>query len=245
MRDQGGRARRRRALASTAAVVTVVALLGMTAVAAAAPPPGGPALVKTPEVTFVVNSRTDPGVSGCTARECTFREAITAANNKPGADRITFDLENDLILQDMAIRPMAALPAVTGAVTIDGGTQPRHGFVAVAGLGAGEGVHGLRITGSDVTVRSLHVGGFDGYGVYITGDRNRVVLSTLGSLLANRLGGVAVVSSASVAGVYSLAEDNVIDDNVIAGNRCHGVRLEGAVRTTVSRNATGGSFFGP
>ena len=41
---------------------------------------------------FVVNSTADPGDGVCDAVECTFREAIAAANDNPGQDTIQFNI---------------------------------------------------------------------------------------------------------------------------------------------------------
>ena len=68
--------------------------------------------------TFDVNDNGDPGVGICDVAECTFREAIDAANGSAGADTITFGGLSG------GISPTYQLPDITEQVTIDGETIP-------------------------------------------------------------------------------------------------------------------------
>src|SRR5262249_20387768 len=71
-----------------------------------------------------------------------------------------------------AIAPLSALPAIIQAVLIDGWSQPGFAgapLIELDGSQAGNG-DGLTITGPDVTVRGLDIGGFSqGAGIHISG----------------------------------------------------------------------------
>ena len=71
--------------------------------------------------TFVVTSPADPGDGVCNTT-CTLREAISAANAKPGADIINFNIPG--IGGTLTVAPTSALPSISDPVTIDGYTQP-------------------------------------------------------------------------------------------------------------------------
>ncbi len=71
--------------------------------------------------TFTVNNTADPGNGTCDAFGCTLREAITAANDNPGADTIVFNIPGTGV---KTISPTSAFPSLAEAVTIDGYTQP-------------------------------------------------------------------------------------------------------------------------
>ena len=79
-------------------------------------------LLATPSyaATFTVNSTADPGTGVCDATECTFREAIIAANQNFGADIIAFNISGN---GPHTISPTSVLPTIIQAVTIDGYTQ--------------------------------------------------------------------------------------------------------------------------
>ena len=70
------------------------------------------------------------------------------------------------------IAPLSALPAITQAVLIDGFSQPGYTgtpLIELSGSQAGA-VDGLTITGANVTVRGLDIGGFSqGAGIHLTG----------------------------------------------------------------------------
>ena len=80
-------------------------------------PPAAP-YSKGPQNIYVVNSNADdPGSTpGCDPADCTLREAIVAANERPRADTIEFDSRPAATMIDLA----SALPAITATVTIDG-----------------------------------------------------------------------------------------------------------------------------
>ncbi len=71
------------------------------------------------DTTFTVSNPFDPGDGNCNT-SCTLREAITAANNTPGADTIRFNIRGEGV---KTISPTPELPAITDEVTIDGYAQ--------------------------------------------------------------------------------------------------------------------------
>ena len=69
--------------------------------------------------TFTVNSTADTDDGVCNVANCTLREAINAANNAAGADKIFQHRgggEDDYLV--------GGLPTITGVIAIDGTTQP-------------------------------------------------------------------------------------------------------------------------
>ena len=93
------------------------------------------------------------------------RQAILDANASPGADTITFAIGAPGSQQ--SIQPTAALPTITGPVTIDGWSQGGAGstgppLIELNGALAGSSGGGLTITSGDSTVRGLVINGFIG-----------------------------------------------------------------------------------
>jgi hypothetical protein len=102
-----------------------------------------------------VNSTTDPGSDGCDAVECTFREAVEAANANPGADEILFDLHGAGV---HTLQQSPDFPALTGPTVVDGYSQPG---ASPNTLDVGSNAlllvqtAGLTISGGYTTVRGL------------------------------------------------------------------------------------------
>jgi CSLREA domain-containing protein len=127
-----------------------------------------PALARA--ATFTVDSAADGGDSNlfdgvCNdgSGNCTLRAAIQQADWNGGADTINFHIGTGV----KTISPGSPLPTVSGAVTIDGTTQPvvvgqvllpcstllGHPCVELDGAGAGTSANGLHITAGNSTVR--------------------------------------------------------------------------------------------
>ena len=121
------------------------------------------------DTTFTVSNPFDPGDGNCNI-SCTLREAITAANNTPGADTIRFKIRGEGV---KTISPTSELPAITDEVTIDGyaqlGASPNtlakatnaRIMVELDGSNAGPSADGLQIEADDVVVRGLAINRFD------------------------------------------------------------------------------------
>jgi hypothetical protein len=164
--------------------------------------------------TFVV---TDPADSG----PGTLRQAILDANAAAGADSISFDLPGEGAVR--TIRPLAALPEVTGQTTIDGKTQP-GASVELDGSLAGPDANGLTVSGVSSIIRGLVINRFSAHGVSLQGGNdirlqgNYIGTDAAGNVdLGNGGAGVRVVAGA-VLGDYNLpASGNVISGNGLAG----------------------------
>ena len=113
--------------------------------------------------TWMVNNTADSGPGS-------LRQAILDSNAATGAtNTIDFAIPGTGVRM---ITPLSPLPAITNPVLIDGESQPGYDgspLIELSGSRAGGG-DGLNITGSDVTVRGLDIGGFaSGAGIHITG----------------------------------------------------------------------------
>lgn len=105
--------------------------------------------------------------------QCTLRAALELANERPGADSVAFDLDDE----PLVIAPASPLPAITEALELDGFTQPGTEDVPLIRLdGAGTGdADGLVLSADDVTIRGLIITGFGGHGIHVTGGDDGVL----------------------------------------------------------------------
>src|SRR5215470_463198 len=112
--------------------------------------------------TFTVNSTADPGDGICDASECTLREAITAANTSPGADKIVF------FRLTGAINLTGALPDITDELEISG---PGPDKLTVRRDSGGD--YGIfRVNGVDLRISGLTISngsGLTGSGILKAG----------------------------------------------------------------------------
>jgi hypothetical protein len=202
----------------------------------------GPAVLTTsPEAALVVTSTNNSGAGS-------LRQAILDANATAAADAISFNLPGS---GPFLIQPLSALPAITFPVTIDGTTQP--GFtgtpiVQIDGSLAGNGVHGLLISGGMSTVRGLVIGRFGGTGA---GDGIHLQGAS-GNIIENNFIGTDVTGTAARANtgsgvVVDGAASNTIGAtvaagrNLLSGNASSGVVIRGASATA---NLVAGNFIG-
>ena len=80
--------------------------------------------VSASAATYTVNSKDDLDDGVCNAAHCSLREAINAANANVGSDFVVFNIDTTSISSGLATIVLTdVLPAITGAVTIDGYTQ--------------------------------------------------------------------------------------------------------------------------
>ena len=88
------------------------------------------------------------------------RQAILDSNTATaGTNTIDFAIPDAGV---QLIVPLSALPAIVNSVLIDGFSQPGYTgtpLIELSGSQAGQ-TSGLTITGSDVTIRGLDIGGF-------------------------------------------------------------------------------------
>ena len=112
---------------------------------------------------FLVTTTADSGPGS-------LRQAILDSNDViGGTNTIDFAIPGSGV---QTIAPASPLPAITQAVLIDGFSQPGYGGTPLIELSGGQagGGNGLTITGSDVTVRGLDIGGFSwDAGILISG----------------------------------------------------------------------------
>ena len=221
----------RTASATTTAIATRTVTVTRTPVA-----PTTATATVTPVPLLIVNSTDDANDGVCNATHCSLREAINAANIHSGPDIVTFNIP----IGAPGFNPMSgvwtihvssALPPLANTTTIDattqttnrGDTNPLGPEVEVdGGTLIEQGVTGFRI-GSGVTFKGLAIYHF-AYAVWVDGLDAVIADNYIGTDatglagLSNGLDGVLVIHGAS---------GNIIEDNLIAGNRGDGIRISG------------------
>lgn len=179
---------------------------------------------------YIVTNRNDSG-SG------SLRQAITAANNNPGADTIVFGLFADDGLNGTVttFTPLSPLPSITDTLHIDGttawgfNTTTRVPAVVINGASAGAGAHGLAIGANNCVIEALSIVNFGGSvnsGSAISignGQFSSVEGCWLGTLPtwdpAPNGRGMVISSSFNTIGGGTLARRNVISNNLGDGIR--------------------------
>ncbi|HXU07619.1 MAG TPA: Calx-beta domain-containing protein, partial [Blastocatellia bacterium] len=146
-------------------------------------------------MTFTVTTNADTGAGS-------LRDAIDQANANPGTDLINFNPGIGTI--NVTAIP---LPAITEAVTIDGGSPKTE----LNGDGAGGGADGLLIMTNGVTIKNLVINRFSGVGINIQGDGNIVQ----GNFIGTNVAGTAALGNAS-GGVLVAGANNVIGGTTAA-----------------------------
>ena len=146
-----------------------------------------------------------------------FRQAILDANAAAGADVITFNIGAGDV---QTISPSSALPPITGAVTIDGWSQPGYAgapIIELNGTNAGFAT-GLNISASDCIVRGLVINRFANAGIWITGNYNLVQ----GNYVGTNVAGNAALGHGSFGIVIADASNNRLEGNVVSGTGARG-----------------------
>lgn len=181
------------------------------------------------------NSGVDPNPGDGTG---TLRQAIVDANAFPGSDTIQFAI--GAIGSSQSIQVTAALPALTGALLIDGWSQGGGAYTGVPligldGTNAGT-ASGLAFDASDIQVRGLIINNFSLMGVVINQSNGKVIGSYIGidsagtSAAPNGSHGIAVEATGAVIGGTSASDRNVISGNAGAGIficSCASVSIQG------------------
>ncbi len=182
---------------------------------------------------YVVNSTADTGdllladgVCDAGGGVCTLRAAIQQANFNPGADTITFSIGSGV----RTIAPMSALPDVTGAVTIDGTTQPGFSgapIIELSGVSAGSGVDGLKLTGGSSIVKGLVINRWGANGIEMaTLGGNTIAGNYIGTDVTGTMeqpnGGDGVLLGANASN-NTIGGTTAGSRNVLSGNPGYGV----------------------
>ena len=189
--------------------------------------------------TYTVTTTADSGAGS-------LRQAILDANANAGLDTIAFDISGT---GPHTIAPSSPLPDITGAVTIDGYTQPGSSpntngaglpdnsvhAIVLDGTSAGAGARGLRVYqgGGGSTIRGLVIRSFSAQGIVLenTGGGNTVE----GCFVGTDAAGTAAFGNG--AGIHILDDGSGEVNDVIGGT-------DPAARNVVSGNLGDGIVSG-
>ena len=203
--------------------------------------------------TFLVSTTADSGPGS-------LREAITQANQTPGADTVRFDIRDPLVNGAHTITPRSALPVITDTVWLDASREPDalalgRPVVELVGSDAGGSSSALVLAdGSDGSlVRGLVVHQFGGAAIQVREGADGVALAGLRigtdvtGMSAPGNGGNAVETRAAgtLVGGASAADRNLLSGNnagvQVIGATATGARIEG---NFIGTDARGESALG-
>ena len=189
--------------------------------------------------TLVVSNTGDGGLGA-------LRQAILDANATNGLDRITFQVPGTGV---HTINLLAALPAITDAVVIDGTTQSGYAgtpLIEINGTSAGSSP-GLRLFAANSTIKGLAINRFVAQGLLIQGAGSNVVQANFigtdpsGTIArGNTLQGIWLNGSSGnlIGGTHAS------DGNLIAGNGDTGLYLLSSGSNTIQGNFIGTTATG-
>ena len=203
--------------------------------------------------TFLVSTTADSGPGS-------LREAITQANQTPGADTIRFDIRDPLVNGAHTITPRSALPVITDTVWLDASREPDalalgRPVVELVGSDAGGSSSALVLAdGSDGSlVRGLVVHQFGGAAIQVREGADGVALAGLRigtdvtGMSAPGNGGNAIETRAAgtLVGGAQAADRNLLSGNnagvQVIGATATGARIEG---NFIGTDARGESALG-
>lgn len=218
-------------------------------------------------VDYVVSKTADTNDGVCNA-DCSFREALRAANlsNSTTAVAIRFDIpSSDSGCDASGVCTLAissAYPALTrNYLTIDGASQSgaiENSFAFPSGLNTNlkivlngsaltGTVHGLVINGSFDVVKGVVISGFPNNGIYLGTTANNAQIS--GCFIGTDVAGTSAIGNKGV-GIYNAGTNTVIgtngdgvDDvaerNLISGNAKNGVQINNGTGNIIAGNLVG------
>jgi CSLREA domain-containing protein len=168
------------------------------------------------------------------------RQAISDANNNPGADAIEFNIPGTA----RTISPTSPLLTITTAVTIDGMTQPGFSGQPLIELNGANAVvgSGLFVNGApQCVIRGLAITRFSSDGLSLDNSPGHIIegnylgLNPSGVAAGNILNGIETdfTSGVTIGGTVAAAR------NVISGNLQHGVSSTGSSNLDVVGNYIG------
>jgi CSLREA domain-containing protein len=175
---------------------------------------------------YVVNSSNDGDDGACTAVHCSLREAIQAANTKPGLDDIRFSISPGGM---QLIVPTSPLPPLADAVNLDATSQPGYAgspLIRLQGNKAGA-TSGLQITAGSCTVKGLSIFDFALDGISVRGPGLNVVSDNFLGTDAGGIGGGNAGNGIQITD----SPNNRVKDNIISANDDNGVLIQGGAAT--------------
>ncbi|MGA9773839.1 MAG: BACON domain-containing carbohydrate-binding protein [Blastocatellia bacterium] len=193
-------------------------------------------IVSTVAATFTVTNTNDSGAGS-------FRQAISSANSSAGADQISFSIPGT---GTQSITLLSPLPAITGAVTIDGTTQSPGSSappIELIGSNLGLGIKAMSIAGGNSTVRGLAINRFNGTAIELTGGGSDIIE---GNYIGTNAAGNASQGNAEVAVLISAGSGHLIGGttvaarNLLSGNTGQGVLVLGPTMNHIVR----GNYIG-
>lgn len=162
--------------------------------------------------TYTVTTANDSGGGS-------LRQAILDSNSHSGADTIKFAIGSGA----KTINLSSKLPAISDACNLDATTQPGYAgkpLIEINGANAGSTADGIKLTGTDITVRGLVINRFGGSGVFIYGKGgNKIAGCYIGTDRAgtagagNKAHGIIVQSPDNIIGGTSSSDRNIISAN--------------------------------
>jgi len=182
------------------------------------------------------------------------RDAITQANNTPGADTITFNIQPQGGVKTIVLS--STLPVISETVTIDGTTQPGYPgkpIIEIDGTGDhGPVTYGLNITAPNCLIKGLVINRVGIDGIDISGP------SATGNMVQGCFIGINPAGDTGMPGggdgieINNGAHDNTIGGtspgagNLISGNFGDGIFIVsgGSNNNLVQGNLIGTSIFG-
>ena len=199
-----------------------------------------PVVVKTAAASVFTVTTTADNNDGVCDSDCTFFDALSEANNNPGADVINFNIPGPGPHVIDRVIPFEA----SDPVTIDATSQPGYAGVPLiwlTGRQPGDGSIGLSITGGNSSVRGLLATLFD-FGMRLSFrpgnivEANYVGVEGTPDLTGNFFDGLSVIAPNNLIGGTSPKARNVI-----SGNRRIGIRIFGS---TPNGNLVKGNYIG-
>jgi parallel beta-helix repeat protein len=166
--------------------------------------------------------------------DISFREALTLANLNPDFTVINFNIPG---AGGHVISVTDFLPQLSTPIKIDGTSQSGYvgtPLIGLDGSAAGIGVVALSVNSVGSTISGLAIYGFNAHGIFINSIANNVLVSR--NYLGLNLAGAIVGND---HGIFIGGPSNIVDNNVISGNRRSGVFITNAGNNVVINNKIG------
>lgn len=197
-----------------------------------------------PETALLVNTTDDIDDGVCDAAHCSLREAISAANDRPGPDTITFDPTVFPSSGISVIEVTSSLPGI-----MDGGTTIDAAGANVTIYGGNptsfdDIFEGLSIQSTRNTIRGIRIEGFPGVGIFVPSDDNTLIGVTVVNNgygpppFTGRDDGICI----DVRGIGKSASRNRVINCTVKDNADDGIHLEARDGSRVEYNIIAGNI---